>query len=77
MNDDDGRLISSLEAQLLGRRRAATGTALDEALGVDPRLRAAHRGAFPIRIREVGVVGSVAVSGLPRAEASTKALAER
>jgi uncharacterized protein (UPF0303 family) len=47
---------------------AATGTALDEALGVEPRLFAAHGGAFAIRIREVGVVGSVAVSGLPQAE---------
>lgn len=53
---------------LVGRRLAATGIALDEALGVEPRLFAAHGGAFPIRIREVGVVGSVAVSGLPEAE---------
>jgi uncharacterized protein (UPF0303 family) len=53
---------------LVGRRLAATGTTLDEALGVEPRLFAAHGGAFPIRIREVGVVGSVAVSGLPQAE---------
>ena len=31
---------------LVGRRLAARGTALDEALGVDPRLFAAHGGAF-------------------------------
>lgn len=53
---------------LVGRRLAATGTGLDEELGVDPRLFAAHGGAFPIHVRDVGVVGSVTVSGLPQAD---------
>ena len=53
---------------LVGRRLAARGTALDEALGIEPRLFAAHGGAFPIRIRDVGVVGTVTVSGLPQAD---------
>jgi uncharacterized protein (UPF0303 family) len=53
---------------LVGRRLAASGTALDEQLGVDPRHFAAHGGAFPIRIRDVGVVGTVTVSGLPQAD---------
>jgi uncharacterized protein (UPF0303 family) len=53
---------------LVGRRLAARGIALDEALGVEPRLFAAHGGAFPIRIRDVGVVGTVTVSGLPQAD---------
>jgi uncharacterized protein (UPF0303 family) len=53
---------------LVGRRLAARGAALDEALGVEPRLFAAHGGAFPVRVRDVGVVGTVAVSGLPQAD---------
>jgi uncharacterized protein (UPF0303 family) len=53
---------------LVGRRLAARGIALDEALGVEPRLYAAHGGAFPIRIKDVGVVGTITVSGLPQAD---------
>ena len=53
---------------LVGRRLEARGIALDEAMGVETRLFAAHGGAFPIRIRDVGVVGTVTVSGLPQAD---------
>jgi uncharacterized protein (UPF0303 family) len=53
---------------LVGRRLAITGTALDQALGVDPIEFAAHGGAFPITIAGVGVVGTVTVSGLPQAD---------
>lgn len=51
-----------------GRLLAAEGKTLDAAVGVDPARYAAHGGAFPIRIRDVGVVGVVTVSGLPQAE---------
>ena len=49
-------------------RFAASGTALDQEMGVEPIDYAAHGGAFPITIKDVGVVGTVAVSGLPQAD---------
>lgn len=53
---------------LVGRRLAAKGDMLDERLGLEPVRFAAHGGAFPIRIADVGVVGTVTVSGLPQSE---------
>ena len=46
----------------------ARGVTLPERYGVDPTDFAEHGGAFPIRVRGVGLVGVVAVSGLPQAD---------
>ena len=53
---------------LVGRRLAARGAELDETRVAEPRLFAAHGGAFPIRIKNVGVIGTITVSGLPQAD---------
>ena len=44
------------------------GTTFEEALGLDPQLYAAHGGAFPVIIRNVGPIGAVVVSGLPQVD---------
>ncbi|GAA3299549.1 heme-degrading domain-containing protein [Dactylosporangium vinaceum] len=53
---------------LVGRRLAARDKVFDAAYGVDPAEYATHGGAFPVRVRNVGVVGVVTVSGLPQAD---------
>ncbi len=53
---------------LFGRRLAAAGKTFEQATLLDPALYAAHGGAFPITVEGVGIVGTVAVSGLPQAE---------
>ena len=44
------------------------GVSLAERYALDPAEFAAHGGAFPIRIRDAGLVGTVTVSGLPQEE---------
>lgn len=74
--DNDGwarrkmNVVRRFEASsfLVGHRMTAAGRTLDADWGVDPADFAAHGGAFPIRIADVGVVGIVAVSGLPQAD---------
>lgn len=43
-------------------------TTMQESMFLDPNRFAAHGGAFPIIIRQVGVVGTITVSGLPQEE---------
>ncbi|MGI5244549.1 heme-degrading domain-containing protein [Dactylosporangium sp. CA-139066] len=64
------RVVERLHASsyLVGRRLAAKGRTFDADYGVDPADYATHGGAFPIRVRNVGVVGVVTVSGLPQAD---------
>lgn len=64
------RLVRRFEVSsfLFGRRLVAAGKTLAEATLLDPVLYAAHGGAFPINIEGVGLVGTVAVSGLPQAD---------
>ena len=56
---------SSLRA---GAEAAAEGAAFEERQRVDPLEYAAHGGAFPLVVRDVGLVGVVTVSGLPQVE---------
>ncbi|WP_432484919.1 heme-degrading domain-containing protein [Kineococcus esterisolvens] len=53
---------------LVGTRFRAAGGHFDTDSRLDTGRYAAHGGAFPVLVRGVGCVGSVAVSGLPEAE---------
>ena len=53
---------------LVGRRCVADGTTFEERFRLDRDRFAAHGGAFPVLVRGVGMVGTVAVSGLPEDE---------
>jgi uncharacterized protein (UPF0303 family) len=50
---------------LVGRRCAADGTTFEERYRLDRDRYAAHGGAFPVHVKGVGVIGTVAISGLP------------
>ncbi|MEU2777311.1 heme-degrading domain-containing protein [Streptomyces sp. NPDC007162] len=51
---------------LVGARCRAKGTTFEETSRLDPDAYAAHGGSFPITVENVGVIGSVTVSGLPQ-----------
>lgn len=52
----------------MGMLYKSQGATIEEKALLDPREYAAHGGAFPIIIRQVGVVGTVTVSGLAQEE---------
>jgi uncharacterized protein (UPF0303 family) len=52
----------------VGTRFRARGTTFEASSRLDPDRYAAHGGAFPILVRNVGAVGTVTVSGLPQEE---------
>ncbi|WP_327428990.1 heme-degrading domain-containing protein [Streptomyces sp. NBC_01236] len=51
---------------LVGTRFRAKGTTFEESSRLDPDVYAAHGGSFPINVEDVGVIGTVTVSGLPQ-----------
>ncbi|MEU4210479.1 heme-degrading domain-containing protein [Streptomyces sp. NPDC026206] len=53
---------------LVGARFRVKGRTFEEDSRLDPDRYAAHGGAFPLRVRGVGVIGAVAVSGLSQAD---------
>lgn len=53
---------------LIGCELAQNGKAFDETRGISPMDYAPHGGCFPIRIKYLGVAGTVTVSGLPQRE---------
>lgn len=57
-----------VSSYLFGRRLALAGRTLQEATLLDESRYAAHGGAFPINIEDVGLVGTIAVSGLAQAD---------
>ncbi|MET7985450.1 MULTISPECIES: heme-degrading domain-containing protein [unclassified Streptomyces] len=53
---------------LVGSRFRAKGTTFEDSSRLDPDTYAAHGGAFPITVKDAGVIGTVVVSGLPQVE---------
>ncbi|MEV5792993.1 heme-degrading domain-containing protein [Streptomyces sp. NPDC052192] len=53
---------------LVGSRFRAKGTTFEDSSRLDPDTYAAHGGAFPLTVKDTGVIGTVVVSGLPQIE---------
>ena len=52
----------------MGLLYKSKNTTIQDSALLDPRLFAPHGGAFPVIIKNVGVVGTITVSGLPQQE---------
>jgi len=52
----------------VGQLLRQAGTTIDARSFVDPMQFSAHGGAFPITIRNTGIIGTITVSGLPQEE---------
>jgi uncharacterized protein (UPF0303 family) len=52
----------------IGRSLEKEGTSLEQKTGLPTRDYATHGGCFPIRVRGVGCIGTVTVSGVPQRE---------
>lgn len=52
---------------LAGLRAKLAGNVFDEAPWIDARQFSGHGGCFPVNVIDVGLVGTVTVSGLPQA----------
>ena len=52
----------------VGAQFRSKGTTFEQSSRLDVAQYAAHGGAFPLIVRDVGVVGTVTVSGLPQEE---------
>ncbi|WP_024288167.1 heme-degrading domain-containing protein [Cellulomonas sp. KRMCY2] len=53
---------------LLGLRSRLVGSTFEQDSGLPVQEYAAHGGSFPITVKDVGIVGTVTVSGLPQAK---------
>ncbi|HEX2104652.1 MAG TPA: heme-binding protein [Solirubrobacteraceae bacterium] len=60
------RTASGLDAWYVGASLRPDGTTIAERFVLDERESAAHGGTFPVIVRDVGAMGTVAVSGLPQ-----------